>query len=114
DICRMLKGDFMRSSLLALFLGSLLFLNPKAQAQPAPATPPTLTTEQWREDLRFVVNEIKTRHPNPYHHASREKFDAAVADLDGRIPTLQRNQIIVGLMRIVALVGDGHTRIDPR
>jgi hypothetical protein len=27
---------------------------------------------------------------------------------------LQRNQIIVGMMRIAAMVGDGHTRVDPR
>jgi hypothetical protein len=102
----------MRSSLLALCLGSLLLLIPKADAQPA--APPALTAGQWREDLRFLVNEIRTRHPNPYHHTSREQFDAAVADLDRRIPNLQRNQVIVGLMRIAALVGDGHTRVDPR
>ena len=43
-----------------------------------------------------------------------KQFDAAVADLDRRIPQLQRNQIIVGMMRIAAMVGDGHTRVDPR
>ena len=101
----------MRSTLPALFLASLLFLSPHAEAQTAP---PNLTAEQWRADLRFLVDEIKTRHPNPYHHTSQAKFDAAVADLDRQIPNLQRNQIIVGLMRIAALVGDGHTRVDPR
>ena len=102
----------MRSSLLALFLGGLLALTPNAEAQPA--APPQLSAEQWREDLRFLVNEIKTRHPNPYHHTSQAKFDAAVAELDRQIPALQRNEVIVDLMRIAALVGDGHTRIDPR
>ena len=101
----------MRLTLPALFLASLLFLSPRAEAQTAS---PNLTAEQWREDLRFLVDEIKTRHPNPYHHTSQAKFDAAVADLDRRIPSLRRNQIIVGLMRIAALVGDGHTRVDPR
>ena len=61
-----------------------------------------------------MAAEMKARHPNLYHQTSREKFDAAVADLDRRIPELQRNQIIVGLMRIAAMVGDGHTRVDPR
>ena len=42
---------------------------------------------------------------------SRERFQAAVADLHARIPSLQRNQIIVGMMRIAAMVGDGHTRV---
>jgi hypothetical protein len=80
----------------------------------AGAIPPELTAEQWREDLRTVQHEIETRHPNPYNHTSKAKLDAAFADLEGRIPSLSRNQVIVGMMRIVAMVGDGHTRIDPR
>lgn len=61
-----------------------------------------------------MVAELERRHANLYHSVSRDAFQAAVADLDARIPSLQRNQIIVGMMRIVAMVGDGHTRIDPR
>jgi hypothetical protein len=57
---------------------------------------------------------MKARHANLYHKVSREQFDAAVADLDRSIPQLQRNQIIVGMMRIAAMVGDAHTRVDPR
>jgi len=102
----------MRSSLLALFLGGLLFLTPKTEAQPAPV--PSLTADQWREDLRFVATELRSRHANPYHHVSKGELDAAIASLDARIPGLRRNQIIVEMMRIVAMVGDGHTRIDPR
>ncbi|HZG46967.1 MAG TPA: amidohydrolase family protein [Allosphingosinicella sp.] len=75
---------------------------------------PQLTAEQWREDLRFMATEMEQRHKNLYHSVSREAFKAAVDDLYARIPTLQRNQIIVGMMRIAAMVGDGHTRVDPR
>lgn len=83
-------------------------------ASSAAAAPAELTAEQWREDLRTVRHEIETRHPAPYNHTSKAELDAAFADLDRRIPSLSRNQIIVGMMRIDALVGDGHTRIDPR
>ena len=61
-----------------------------------------------------MAAEMKKRHANLYHSVNRQAFDAAVADLDRRIPTLQRNEIIVGMMRIAAMVGDGHTRVDPR
>lgn len=60
-----------------------------------------------------MVAELERRHKHLYHEVSREKFAAAVADLDARIPSLQRNEIIVGMMRIAAMVGDGHTRIEP-
>ena len=85
-----------------------------ATAVPAQSEPAKLTAEQWREDLRFMASEMKARHANLYHQVSQQQFDVAVADLDRRIPTLQRNQIIVGMMRIAAMVGDGHTRIEPR
>jgi len=88
-----------------------------AQA-PLPATSSgpvySLSAEQWRADLKFMADEMRQRHKDLYHTVSAEKFAAAVSDLNARIPTLQRNEIIVGMMRIAAMVGDGHTRVDPR
>ena len=110
-----MKSLLLRAVPLAFFF---------ALSQPAVSqTPPPvaaakkaaqLTSEQWREDLAFMVAEMKRRHANLYHTVSRQKFEAAVADLHARIPTMQRNEIVVGLMRIAAMVGDGHTRVDPR
>jgi hypothetical protein len=101
----------LRATPLALCLA---LAHPVSSQIPAPAAPAPLTAEQWREDLRFMAAEMEKRHANLYHSVSREAFAAAVADLDARIPTLQRNEIIVGMMRIAAMVGDGHTRVDPR
>ena len=74
---------------------------------------PALTPEQWRADVRVMALELERRHKNLYHTVTRERFAAAVADLDARIPALERNQIIVGMMRLAALVGDGHTNVSP-
>jgi hypothetical protein len=105
----------IRLSGLALCLAALQPLSAQTPPAPAPAAEiPSLTAEQWREDLRFMAAEMERRHANLYHSVSREAFAAAVADLHARIPALQRNQIIVGMMRIGAMVGDGHTRVDPR
>lgn len=97
----------LRAIALAVCLGA---------AQPAAAEPAPnqLTAQQWRDDLAFMVADMRQRHPNLYHSVTKAKFDATVADLDARIPTMNRNQIIVGMMRIAALIGDGHTRLDPR
>ena len=110
----------MKSLLMrAIPLACCLSLAAPGLSQPVPAqatatAPKPLTAEQWREDLRFMVAEMRRRHENLHHKVSREAFDAAVAELDRRIPSLQRNQVIVGMMRIAAMVGDGHTRVDPR
>jgi hypothetical protein len=72
-----------------------------------------LTAEQWQADLKFLMQSLEKTHTNMYHATSRASFDSAVRDLDQRIPSLQRHEIIAGMMRIVAMVGDGHTNIYP-
>jgi hypothetical protein len=68
---------------------------------------------RWREDLRYMAEEMPKRHKNLFHTMTREQFDAAVRALDERIPRLARHEIIVELARIAALVGDGHTNVAP-
>ena len=95
-------------------LAAMLWMGAPVGALAQPPAVPQLSAEQWREDLRAVKHELETRHPDPYTHTDKAKLDAAFAELDRRIPSLSRNEVIVGMMRIVAMVGDGHTRIDPR
>ncbi|MBC7911206.1 MAG: hypothetical protein H7Y30_11935, partial [Pyrinomonadaceae bacterium] len=68
--------------------------------------------EKWRQDLRYLAEEMPRRHKNLFHTMTREQFEMAVKRLDERIPTLARHQVIVELARIVAMVGDGHTGIQ--
>jgi hypothetical protein len=77
----------------------------------ADSPPPTLTKEQWRDDLRYFAEKLPKRHKNLYHAVSREQFERAVSDLDAAIPTLQDHEIIVRLHQIAARVGDGHTGV---
>jgi len=66
-------------------------------------------TAAWREDLRAIASELPRRHKNAFFRATRASFDSAVAQLDADIPSLRRDQVIVGLMRIVAMLNDAHT-----
>jgi hypothetical protein len=68
---------------------------------------------KWRDDLHYLSVEMPKRHKNLFHSMTREQFDAAVSRLNERIPSLTRNQILVELARIVAMVGDGHTSLFP-
>jgi hypothetical protein len=98
----------------ALTGASLLLSSASGAQQPVRASSCAETAGQWRQDLRFMVRELQQRHPNLYHQVSHDAFDRAVSELDSQIPTLPRNRIIVGMMRIAAMIGDGHTRIEPR
>lgn len=113
-----MKDLLLRAAALVLCLGQPAFARAPATAAsatapaPAPALP-ALTVQQWRDDLRFMAREMERRHKNLYHSISREAFAAAVGDLDLRIPALQRHEVIVELMRLAAMVGDGHTNVSP-
>ena len=67
--------------------------------------------EGWRTDLRLLARELKRRAYAPFALISEEDFDREVARLDGQIPGLTDTQIIVAMMRLTALLDDGHAGI---
>ncbi|HEX8492370.1 MAG TPA: hypothetical protein VF658_05975 [Pyrinomonadaceae bacterium] len=72
----------------------------------------SLSKEAWREDLQYLAREIPRRHKNAFHSVTREQFERAVAELDAQIPNLDDTKIALGLSRIAAMIGDGHTRVN--
>ncbi len=70
--------------------------------------------DAWREDLRVLAEGMPERHLDPFTKISRAQWDSAVAALDARIAELRRTQFLVELQRLVALIGDAHTSINPR
>src|SRR4030095_3419367 len=71
-----------------------------------------ISSAAWREDLHYLARALPSRHAQAVHSVSREAFEAEVARLDDSIPTLNGDQVLVGFMRLVALIGDGHTHFD--
>ena len=97
--------------------------NPAATT-PAPSTAPTTgatATPQpsldraagWRSDLASLIPGMAAIHPNLTHGASRADLDAAVAALSASVDTANDDQLMVGVLRIVAMVSaagcDAHT-----
>ena len=71
----------------------------------------SLSHEQWHQDLAFLARELPKRHANAFHFISRERFEAEVDQLNGKLDRLNSDEIYVGMNRIVNLIGDGHTYI---
>jgi hypothetical protein len=66
---------------------------------------------KWREDLEFVRQEVPAVHPNLYHKVAPDSFHAELDLLIQRVPHLSHHEIELALARIIAMVGDGHTRV---
>jgi hypothetical protein len=65
----------------------------------------------WRYDLAFLAKEIKRLAYAPFATQPEAEFDRSVADLDAAIPDLTDAQILVGLMKLIRHLDDGHASI---
>ncbi|HEX7318149.1 MAG TPA: S41 family peptidase [Pyrinomonadaceae bacterium] len=74
---------------------------------------PALSPDEWREDLRHLARELPRRHKNAFHTVTRERFETAATEFDEAIPSLNDDEVVVGLLRLVALVGDARTELAP-
>jgi transcriptional activator len=73
-----------------------------------------MTRDQgWRADLRLLAREIKRRAYAPFALVPEEEFDRGVAQLDHDIPGLTDAQILVGMMKLVRHLADGHAGVRP-
>jgi hypothetical protein len=97
---------------------------PSTAPSPSPSAAPTATSGPspssadaraagWRADLAAVVPALEAHHPEPYHSTSKAELEAALATLDASIPQATDDQLMVGLLRVLAMVSaagrDGHT-----
>ena len=83
-------------------------------ARPAGAdTEPQDSTDvtKWREDLAMLREQMPKTHGNLFHTMTRQQFDGALDALEVSLPELTASQVKAGIMRLVAMVNDGHTRV---
>jgi hypothetical protein len=69
-----------------------------------------LTTEQWLEDLEFVVSKLKSNHPDPHYKINETKFDSIIAESRDEIARSKSDiECYFAIKRIIAVIQDGHT-----
>ena len=73
----------------------------------------TTDISAWRRDVRTIAEQLPATHPNAFYRMRRASWDSAVASIDSRLPSMTRNQAMVALSQLVAMVNDGHTAINP-
>lgn len=109
--------DHLSIAIIYTFLFILSFqCHISAQAAAAAAPVNAEEAAKWREDLQVMRREMPKLHPNLFHSMTREQFEKAIKNLDEKIPMLARHQILVEMMRITSMAGDGdgHTSLNPQ
>src|SRR3954471_17966371 len=65
----------------------------------------------WSADLDLLRRELPKMHPNAFHATTRDAFEASIEKLKSDAPSLPRHVVVAEIARIVASMGDGHTRL---
>lgn len=68
---------------------------------------------RWRADIAYFARVQTETHPDPFHATDHASWDREVQVLSGNVPNLEDSEIVLGLMRLAALIGDGHTVVYP-
>jgi hypothetical protein len=81
---------------------------------PMSPTIPSDRVGRWQLDIDSFARQLVELHPNPFARIPRSRFDSEISRLRAEVSSLSDAAVVVGLMRILALVGDSHTTIDLR
>lgn len=100
------------SLILGLSAGMALTSPVRGQAPPADA--PSTGAEAWREDLKFLAEELPREHLNAFHTITAEEWARRVTELDAAISGLAEHEVVCRVAALVAAVGDAHTSLDAR
>ena len=104
-------SDAALLTIIAASVASAMLLAPLMVARP-PSAPNLLSSQRWRDALHYLAEEVSRVHPHPFHGVTRQQFDAAVAQVDAKIPALSDHEIELELVRLVGMLGEGHSRTD--
>src|SRR3954447_23674620 len=67
----------------------------------------------WSADLDLLRRELPKMHPNAFHATTREAFESSIEKLKSDAPSLPPHVVVAEIARILASIGDGHTRLTP-
>ncbi len=70
------------------------------------------TTEQWLNDLDFVVSNLKLHHPNLYYRVTRDDFNSIVEQAVNEIKAAESDLgAFYSIKKVIASIQDGHTQL---
>lgn len=67
---------------------------------------------RWAQDVEYLTENIERLHVQPWFRVSREAFLAQAKEVAGTAATRSDEEMAFAVQRLVASLGDGHTRIQ--
>src|SRR6187397_1491392 len=96
-----------------VLVGSLAACGGDSLPSPSAVPSPAATRDgRWVQDLDYLSAELARLHANLFFRTSRGDFERAVEDVRHAVPRLSDTEVVIGIMRVAALVGDAHTGVE--
>jgi tetratricopeptide (TPR) repeat protein len=70
------------------------------------------TTAEWQSDLRWLQQTVHSKYNNLFYNISPADWDKAVDEFYTSMPGLNKQQIITGFVKLIALFHIGHTLLN--
>ncbi len=71
-----------------------------------------MTPAKWQEDLEYLASELPHKHKNLFFKMTEKEWAGYIQHLKDQIPAMTNSEVMVGLKRLFAPIGDQHTDID--
>ncbi|HIU44541.1 MAG TPA: hypothetical protein IAB67_09615 [Candidatus Ventrousia excrementavium] len=71
----------------------------------------TLRDQEWATDIHYFQQKIAEKHIDPFFRLPQEEFDRQIEELIEQVPELDDIEIILSLQKIIAQIGDQHSRV---
>jgi tetratricopeptide (TPR) repeat protein len=68
---------------------------------------------RWHADIAVFRETLLAVHPAPFRFIDAASWNRQSAELEANVAALSDLEIVAGLMRLAALIGDGHTSVYP-
>ena len=107
-----MASRLMGLAVLLLLSGFYFFLGLELGKEAIMLNQDLLTPEEqltWEQDINHLIERMELIHPSLYFSISETQFKNAADDLISSLPTFSNDQVIVEIMKLVALINDGHT-----
>lgn len=67
---------------------------------------------KWLADIEFIWEQLPMNHKNLFFKVEKEEFLTNVESIKEKIPSLTDDEMIVEVSKLIASVGDAHTRFE--
>ncbi|MEO8150377.1 MAG: hypothetical protein ABI723_22280 [Bacteroidia bacterium] len=91
----------MNKKLLLIFVFALSFFNGYSQS-----------ATEWQSDLNSLKQTVHSKYSNLFYNITANNWDKAVDDFNNQIPKMDKTEVLVGFIKLVALFHIGHTQMN--